>query len=122
MYIFEFEINALPKTPNSLLGSHWRMRSQHSLKWRKLVAEVLVQARAIPEEPLSKAAITLIRCSAREPDFDGLTGSFKAVLDALVRMGVIVDDRPSVIGVPSYGWEYAKKGKIKVRIEEQPKD
>lgn len=69
---------------------------------------------------MAKAKLTLTRYSSKEPDFDGLCSSFKNVIDGLVEAGVIIDDKMSVIGQPTYAWVKCppKKGKIKVVVEE----
>jgi Holliday junction resolvase RusA-like endonuclease len=117
-YVLEFELAGLPKMPNQLLGSHWRTRSSHASKWKiRVFAEVYGKR---PEAPLSKAKVILTRLSSVEPDHDGLQGSFKPILDGLVKAGVLEDDKPSVIGRPETIWEKAKpkQGKIRVRVEE----
>lgn len=115
---FEIEIEGLPKTPNELLGRHWRTRAAHAKKWMKLVAAHANQFK--PPYPLTSAALSLTRMSSVQPDHDGLSGSFKAVIDALVKLEILADDTPTVIGKPDYRWEKAppKKGKIKIKVEE----
>lgn len=49
-----------------------------------------------PKEPLKKSEVIITRCSSREPDLDNLYASLKAPLDALVKSGIIIDDKPSV--------------------------
>jgi hypothetical protein len=112
----QFEIHELPKMPNALLRRHWTVVSKESNKWLALVQTKLRWKHA----PLPKAKLTLIRVSTFEPDFDGLVGSFKFVVDALVDIGVIVDDKYSVIGESRYIWRKAakkKEQKIIVQIE-----
>lgn len=51
---------------------------------------------------------------------DGLVSGFKHVIDGLVVAGVIVDDKPSVIGQSQYRWTYRPSkqgGMISVKIE-----
>lgn len=117
-YVLEFEIMGLPKMPNSLLGSHWRTRSGHATKWARHVWVKTIGKR--PKHPLLKAKITCTRFSSVESDFDGLSGSFKSILDGLKKAGVITDDSPSVIGRPEYEWQKTKpkEGKIRVKVEE----
>lgn len=116
-YELTFEIPILPKTPNSLLGAHWKARMSHSRKWKKLVGHQIIGNK--PREPLKKATLTFIRFSSRSPDFDGLSGSFKSVMDALVFHDVLEDDTPEVVGSPTYKWEKCppKQGKISVTIK-----
>lgn len=74
-----------------------------------------------------RATLRLTRHSSIEPDYDGLVYSFKALIDALqppkggkkprIGASVIVDDKPSVIGVPDYKWEKAPRGQGHVTIE-----
>ncbi len=111
-----FELAGLPKLTNSL-RVHWRVKHNESVKWKQLVKEKLSW---VPPHPMKKAKITLTRCSSREPDFDGLVSGFKHVLDGLVEAGVLQNDKPSVIGQPTYLWEHAgpRAGKIKIRVEE----
>lgn len=58
----------------------------------------------------------IVRYSSREPDADNGRGSFKPLLDGLVRAGVLEDDRPSVIGEPVYRWEKVKAGEGSVSV------
>lgn len=51
-----------------------------------------------PTAPLQKASITIVRHSHRMLDFDGLVGSLKPVVDALVSAGVLSDDSWGVVG------------------------
>lgn len=118
----ELHIPALPKLPNTLLGAHWRSRASNAQKWKKLVVQSLFDcATSLPSHPLKKARIYLIRRSPRQCDFDGLVGSFKPVLDALVKCMVIEDDAPQHIEC-TYSWEKTStKGQgIKVTIESIP--
>lgn len=119
----QFEIADLPKTTNSGGRAHWAMKAKEAKKWKNLTKEAFLRWCGennywkVPD--LKKAKLTLTRCSAKEPDADGLVSSFKHVIDGLVEAGVIIDDKPSVIGFPNYAWEYArpKQGKIKVKVE-----
>lgn len=117
MFDLSFEVEELPKLPNQVLGAHWRVRSSHAKKWKRLVSFQIIDS--IPEKPLQKASIVCTRFSSRKPDYDGLAGSFKSVIDALVHFKVIEDDTPDVIGHPDYKWEKCppRKGKIRVIIK-----
>lgn len=84
--------------------------------WKQQVISFVKFNRLGPPKPLPMAKVTLTRCSSSEPDFDGLVGSFKNVLDGLVAALVIEDDKMSNIGAPDYRWEKASPGGGKIRI------
>jgi Holliday junction resolvase RusA-like endonuclease len=115
-------IPGLPKSPNDLLGAHWRQRSKHAKEWQEAVWAYLLKAGGKPPAPLTRARLSLIRYSSVEPDRDNLRGSFKAVVDGLVKAGVLVDDTSAVIGEPYVHWIKAppRKGMIQVIVEECP--
>jgi hypothetical protein len=114
----EFTINGLPKMTNAM-ASHWRARNAEARKWKDLVAQVVVFHKIKPAKPFTKARLTLTRHSASEPDTDGLISGFKHVIDGLRAIGVIIDDKPSNIGVPEYRWQPAKirQGFITIKVE-----
>lgn len=116
--MLSFAIKDLPKMPNSILRKHWSVVKKEKDKWHKLVR--LFVNNKIPKEPLRKAKLTLVRHSTQEPDYDGLVGSFKWVIDALVESGVLIDDKYSVIGQSNYKWEKSKQKeqRIEVVVEE----
>lgn len=120
--VAEFQILDLPKMTNSLARLHWSAKMKEARKWKGLVFEKCVELR-ICGLHLEKAQITLTRHSAKEPDFDGVASGFKHILDGLVVAGVLDDDKPSVIGSPTYKWEKAKAGEGRVTIKiEDPLD
>lgn len=55
-------------------------------------------ARRKPAKPLERCEIRIVRHSWRMLDFDGLVGSVKPVIDALVSAGVLMDDAWNVTG------------------------
>jgi len=117
MTVIEFELNLLPSLQNQLNTMHWakRMREKKLIVGH-LLAHIPQGSRKLKAQ---KAKITLTRFSCKEPDYDGLVGSWKSIIDSLVKLGVLEDDSPKVIGYPTYLWEKTKRGagKIKVRIE-----
>jgi Holliday junction resolvase RusA-like endonuclease len=118
-YVLEIEIPVLPRSQTNNFGSHWG-RSADKKKWLNLVYYAIKEAkRRPPDEPLQSATLTFTRRSSAQPDYDNLVASTKPVLDAFVRLLVIQDDSPKIIGYPTYAWEYAapKKGGIRVRVE-----
>lgn len=118
--VLSFKLAGLPKTTNaSRRHGHWGALLSESRKWKRAVWAA-VQNAGKPAQPMLSASIELIRHSSTQPDFDNLVISFKWILDGLIDAGVIVSDKPSVIGQPVYQWEKAapKKGFIEVRVSD----
>lgn len=95
---------------------HWRTRYHAERKW--LAMTLLAIAGKKPSSPLEKVRCEFVRFSSSEPDFDGLVHGFKPIRDALVKGGVVVNDKPSNMEA-KYCWEKAspKCGKVKVIVE-----
>lgn len=108
LYKLYIRVEGLPKTPNQLLRKHWAIISKERIYWHNAVNIAIGSGR--PKYPLGRAKLRFIRNSSREPDFDGLVGCTKFLMDSLVNCGVIQDDRPSIIGSPSFEWAKCKKG------------
>lgn len=99
MYQLQIEIDAFPKSLNKKLRGHWGKNHRENCLWDTLIFQ-LVRYK-LPPAPLSKAKIKIVRHFWAKMDFDGLVGSLKPVIDALVTSGVIKDDRWDVLGA----WE-----------------
>lgn len=114
----EFTLPGLPKTYNALAGSHYRAKHGEMSKWFKEVYAALNSLGVIvlSPSPWAKAKLTLTRRSSIAPDPDGLVSSFKYIVDALVKCGVLKDDKMTVIGFPDYRWEKAPKQKGSVHV------
>jgi hypothetical protein len=118
----EINLDFLPKTTNHLNTMHWAMKHKEA-KACKLMVMLQCRHKRIHGLGLSRVELELTRFSSKEPDFDGMVGSWKYVIDALVEASVIVDDKPSIIGSPIFLWEKAKQkeGKIRIRIYTESK-
>lgn len=117
-YILSFELPGLPLMANALLRGHWRKKHGHAVKWKRAVWAKCWHVR--PTAPLERAKLTLVRCSSREPDTDGLVSGFKSIVDGLVEAKVLVNDKTANIGFPEYKWEKStnKLSRVKVRVEQ----
>jgi Holliday junction resolvase RusA-like endonuclease len=113
-YLLEFELTGLPRTTNGSHG-HWRAKAAQTKQWKQKVFAKAWPLR--PSEPLDCALITFTRFSSVEPDFDNLVISFKPIMDGLRQAKIIVDDKKKNVGRPEYLWEYAPKGKGKIKIK-----
>ena len=119
-YTLAFELPGLPLMANQLLRGHWRVKHAHAMKWKLAVS--LACHRFKPPRPLTSAALSIVRVSSVEPDFDGLVSGGKHLIDGLVECGVLANDKSSCIGQPSYAWEKCapRKGCVRITVEEIP--
>lgn len=110
-------INYLPKLYNSEYTS-WKGKYAESRRTLRFVQEAFIGL--IPDKPLGKAKLTLTRHSSQQPDYDGLAHSFKRVIDAMVKVRILEDDNPDIIGHPEYKWSKIKPraGCIEIEVEE----
>lgn len=120
-YHLKFEMSGLPESTNrTRRDGHWAATYRKREGWKEMVYYAILEHRQRPPQaPLTKAQLKLTRCSSVQPDFEGLVSTFKAILDGLVKCGVLVDDNMNVIGQPDYRWEKTKPGRGKIRIEVQ---
>lgn len=96
MYTLQLLIPALPKSLNVALRTNRWASNKTNRGWDTLVYQLVRDK--LPETPLQRARIEITRFSDRMLDYDGLVGSMKPVVDALVTCGVLIDDRWSVTG------------------------
>ena len=115
-YSLAFELPGLPPM-NTADGMHWRKRHKLKKYWETAVHYAVIGKR--PVQPLERARVRVTRCSSSEPDFENMTQGGKFILDGLVKAGVLIDDKPSVIGQPVYEWRLAKPkhGCVRVSVE-----
>lgn len=94
MIEFYFQFECLPKSLNVKLRKNRWARSRENKTW-----DMLIEMQIGGKRPrLECASLSIIRHSFRTLDFDGLVGSMKPVVDALVSAGVIKDDTWDVLG------------------------
>ena len=119
-YLLEFELPGLPALQVAGSGGgHWRKRHADARRWKDAVRAVVLGDHYVPDKPLERVRMRCERYSTREPDWDNLVASFKPIRDALVEIGVMVDDKPSVLIACEHRWGKAKRGegRIRVRVE-----
>ena len=95
-YRLHLELKQLPESLNRALRTHAHSRNAKGKAWDCLIA--VETSRHRPPEPLRRARITLVRHSHRMLDFDGVVGSLKPVVDALIAAKILADDSWNVLG------------------------
>ena len=103
MYFLQLQFIETPKSLNKTLRTHFHGRNSQHKSWQmKVHSETKWQK---PPKPLEHARIKIIRNAHRMLDYDGLVGSMKPVVDALVRCGILKDDSYKVTGP----WDVTQK-------------
>jgi hypothetical protein len=99
----KFTINRMTPLLNKWQRMHWAQRRKETEQLAWLVKNATKDYRDI--EPFKKCHVLIWRYSSKYPDWDGLYGGLKPLLDCFVvrtdrnphGLGLIVDDNPSVI-------------------------
>lgn len=107
MYEFNLTLPVVPKSLNKELRTNRWRRNSANKRW-----DILIKSECrncIPAVPLKKAKIKLIRHFYRTLDYDGLVGSMKPVVDALVSAGILKDDSWKTLGVWNVTQEFRPK-------------
>jgi len=104
-------------------STHWAARKKERERWEGLIGR-LIPSLNRPSAPIKRASLILSRGSSVAPDPDGLVSGFKNAIDALVKTGVLENDRYTNIGFPKYRWGKCKpkQGFLQVTIIELPLD
>lgn len=115
-YEITFDLNELPPMPNKFYaGMHFSQRKKLKDQFSRSV--FLATAHIRPSIPLKKYKLVLTRFSASEPDYDGLVGSFKVVVDGLVTNGILANDKLSMSGPWEVHWNKVKREQGFIRIK-----
>jgi hypothetical protein len=96
MYKLYLTFTHLPKYLNKKLRSNRFKNNKENKSWDMIIEMNCCQKK--PSKPLTKATVSIIRHSYRFLDYDGLVGSLKPVVDALVSSDILIDDNWNVVG------------------------
>lgn len=107
MYRLDLTLHCLPKSLNRTLRKHWAAQRREGKNFDFLIAGMC--RGKLPPTPLEKAHIKITRHFYRSLDFDGLVGSLKPVVDALVSAGVLKDDKWAVVGAWTVDQQFRAK-------------
>lgn len=95
-YKLFLSLEKLPKSLNRKLRSNRWTNHRENKSWDAYIRFHCSDLK--PKKPLERAQVTMVRHSHRMLDFDGLVGSLKPVMDALVDAGILIDDSWKVTG------------------------
>ena len=90
-WFVKIELPGLPPTPNSVMAMHWAKKSKLTKRWRR---DAYLACKANGPAPLGTKVIRVCytRFSSREPDPDGLAGSFKSIQDGVMPPTINLDN------------------------------
>jgi hypothetical protein len=104
--VISVELPLVTKLLNPLLRMHFRARAnyQRSLSWELRLAIGAAKQR-LPAVPFTRARLRIERHSAGTPDYDGMVGGYKHLIDCLLPasarhptgLGIIADDGPGCL-------------------------
>lgn len=99
-------------------GAHWARKVKTRNRWHWLVRAGLSNARFFERPQFPRARVTIERYGPRVLDADNCRAGTKFLMDGLVKHGVLLDDKPAVIGEPQIHQIVSKtERKTIVRIE-----
>lgn len=128
-----FEIPTAPPSRNQLDKMHWAKRDRLAKQFRALVSNALMidghgaHMRVVANGPFNREIVGVLRRPAighrfvrivrrgpRTLDHDNLVGGCKPLVDALVKVGLLADDRPGLATV-TYDQERGAGCRVEVR-------
>ena len=110
--MYRFIIGELTPTYNKYIRMHFHQRGKlRDMFYDEMRGQLLNSKKFPPVKPMLKCSLFLSRYSTREPDYDGLVGSFKIVVDLLQPdyLNIIIDDSLSVTGKWHCDWFKCKR-------------
>lgn len=102
---------------NGSYGHHWQKKHKLKARWRMLLTAARMNAKFYDQPRYPKATVTIERYGPRILDADNARGGMKILMDQLVQQGLLLDDKPAVIGEPVVRQFTGKERKTVVRIE-----
>jgi Holliday junction resolvase RusA-like endonuclease len=91
---YKLTIPRIPCSPNALLGKHWSAKRKEKEDWQLQIFVAINDMLGIAKiKAKGKMRVTITLYNARQYDRDNCWGSVKPILDAMVALGLLVDDR-----------------------------
>lgn len=118
---YRLEVDLPGLTPlNSAANMTWRRKVSTRKKLKRIMWALIPKAKRPPGGPVAHARVTITRCSSVPADGDNLDHCAKWILDELVTLAVLPEDRATAIGKARVEWqrEKPKRGHMLVVVEE----
>ena len=115
---YEFPWPPRELSPNARV--HWRTLAQAKQEYKGTCGWVVLEGRSLvhrpPLEPPVAAQVTFVVTDSRRRDADNYMAMLKPMWDALVEMGVLVDDSHDKLTIEKPVWERGPEKKVVVRL------
>lgn len=115
--MWTLRIEAASPSQNAFAFSHWRKAKASKDAWKMLIR----CAKGFLEIPKAegKRTLTIERHSPRELDEPNLIGGAKGIIDNLVQLGLLVDDKPKFLDLRVKQVKVKKAGEHTLLILEE---
>ena len=114
-YRLLIELDGLPPMPNVYLRWHYQKRHREFSFWYDLINYKVRSIR--PDKPLERFSIRAIRRSSVVGDFDGICGSFKPIIDSLIKAKILQDDSWNNTGQWDVSFEKVTRKEQSILVE-----
>lgn len=102
---------------NRMLGEHWAKKRKQRMRWAWLTKAAVRRAQIWSPPKWPRARVRIERYGARILDADNFRAGTKFLMDSLVIEGIILDDKPEVVGEPELKQFVSKERKTLVYVE-----
>ena len=109
----EIEIPETILSRNRLDTMHWSKRYRYSQKWEALIWRAF---NCKPPRARGKVKLKITSLRPGILDHDNLVGGCKGIIDAMKRLGMLIDDTPSFVEV-EYQQRKAKREEQRTKID-----
>ena len=119
-----YEFSWPPSELNPNARVHWRTLAKAKAQYKEHCGWLIVEPRHFPDArrhyPLSPpvtAQVTFVVADKRRRDTDNFLSMLKPCFDALVEMGVLVDDSHDKLKIAEPKWERGPEKRVIVELE-----
>ena len=111
-------LKIIPKTQNQLLGMHWRSRMRERDRLHAAIDKAMGPYRFGDTQGKQRVRIVMHRIRLQDPD--NKVASVKYLIDALRRLGWLVDDTPEFLELEVEEYRAGHKANVRTEITIEP--
>lgn len=106
-----------PRSLNTMLRQHWAERKRQRDLWACEVTAAWLAAGRPRYRRKVRALVTCYYRTTRRRDTDNMTASVKPIIDALVRLGCLLDDHSEILELTVVGEVDKRHPRVEVVLE-----